>query len=223
MKICINYYGQPRNVGLTRKIYDNFVHDQHNEFYILYTTWTTENIIDFKNLFTSAHINQIELPNITIYNDIVTNYNLDNTNPYKSIEHYVKGLYIKKMSSYTIDNFEKINNIKFNFIISLRTDIYMADNRLSVFYDYINNNLNNNIFLASGPKFDVHNEGAEPDTICISDKQNTFKVLSQFDILKFCTLYNKNIFHPETSFKKCLSYYKFNVINLNFRSFPEPL
>lgn len=223
MKICINYYGQPRNVSLTRNIYDHFIHDQHNEFYILYTTWTTENVNDFKKIFTSAHINQIDLPNITTYNDLITNYNLDNTNQHKSIEHYVKGLYIKKMSYHTIDNVEKKNNINFDFIISLRTDIYMADNRLSIFYDYINKNLNNNIFLAAGLKFDVYNEGAEADTICISNKQIMFKVLSQFDILPVCTLSNKNIFHPETSFKKCLSYYKFNVINLNFRAFPEPL
>jgi hypothetical protein len=39
MNICINFFGQPRFVNNANYIYNNFIKDEINNFYVLYTTW----------------------------------------------------------------------------------------------------------------------------------------------------------------------------------------
>ena len=223
MKICLNYYGQPRILNNMKRIYEDFLKHPDIEYHILWTTWKTEDIIEFKQLFPSAYIKQFDEPEMSIYNDIINNYSMDPGNPNKTIEHYVKGLHIKKMSKYTIEEYEKTSSVEFDFIITLRCDTYIHDNHLYIYYEKILHDLNNNVFVANGPNFAVYKEDANADVMCISNKQIMFKILSQIDILFFCNLLNTNFFHPETSFNKALKHLKLNIICLNCRAFPQQL
>jgi hypothetical protein len=219
MKICLNYYGQPRNLDITKYSFDNFIKNDNIEYHILYTTWDNEDITHFKQLFSTCFINQIEKPDLNDYTKIIDNYTVDPTNPHKTIQHYLLGLYIKKMSYTTIEKY----NHDFDFIISLRTDIYLHDFHLSTYYNTILNNLNNTVFLPHEPKFPVYNENASPDTLYISNKSVMQQILCQIDILENCSVSNTNLFHPETSFYKSLVFYNLNIQLLNFRAFPQKL
>jgi hypothetical protein len=226
MKICLNYYGQNRDINITKYTFENFIKSDNVdiEYYILYTTWDTENTNEFKELFQNSFIEQIEYPNLNNYKFIIDNYKMDPTNPNKTIEHYLLGLYIKKMSYKTIEKFEECNNINFDFIISLRTSIYLYDNHLSVFYNDINQNLINKIYVAKDPCFDVHpNQPALPDIISIANKNITKKQLEQIDVLDNCLVIGTNFFHPESSFFNILKHHKIDIISLNFRAFPQSL
>ena len=130
------------------------------------------------------------------------------------------GLYVKQQSYNTILSYEKENNIEFDIIITLRCGIYFNKTKIYTFYDYIFNNLNNNVFLAEDPKFDIYNLGAAADTILIANKNITYKILSQIDLLDNCCI--NNFFHPETSFYLVIKYLKINIIFLQFTSFPQP-
>ena len=35
MKICINYYGKPDRLNITKEMFDYYINDSVNEFYIL--------------------------------------------------------------------------------------------------------------------------------------------------------------------------------------------
>jgi hypothetical protein len=221
-KICINYYGQVRNVNITRNTYNKFIKD-NNEYHIIFTTWNNENTKDFELLFPSSYIKKIETPKMDDYSVYVNNIVVDKTNNHKNIEHIIYGLYIKKMSYDTIDEYENINNINFDFIISLRTDVYLNRN-LNVFYGCIDNFLNNNVvFVAAEPKFQAYNEPALPDVLCISNKVVMKKMLSQLDSLDKCLLANSNQFHPETSFLKYINFLDLKYYELQLRAFPQPI
>ena len=227
MNICLNYYGLPRNSEITKFTFNKHIHTNDNNinYYVLYTTWENENVDEFKKIFPNSYINFIEKPDIQKYNYIINNYNLDPGNPHKTIDHYVLGMYIKKMSYTTITNFEKNNNINFDFIITIRPDIYL-NNHLSNFYDFINTNLknkdlNNTVYVANTPKFDVYGQPALPDVMFISDKDTSKKILEQLDILVNCTLKDTNIFHPESSFYNAITFLKINIHELNLFAFPS--
>ena len=85
------------------------------------------------------------------------------------------------MSYTTIINFENNNNINFDFIITLRTDMYL-NNHLSNFYDTINKNLNNTVYVANSPKFSIYNQPSLPCVMFISDKETSKKILEELDI-----------------------------------------
>jgi hypothetical protein len=220
--ICLNYYGQIRDINITRNTYNKFIQGE-NEYHIIFTTWNNENTTDFERLFPNSYIKKIEKPNMDNYLEYSKNIVVDKTNPNKSIQHVIYGLYIKKMSYNTIEEYENINNINFDFIISLRTDVYLNKN-LNVFYDYIYNNLNDNVvFVATEPKWDVYNEGALPDVLCISNKVVMKKMLSQIDILEKCLLQNTNIYHPETGFGKSIKAHNLTCVELDLKAFPQPV
>ena len=223
MKIALNYYGLPRILDNMLDIYNKFIKCENIEYHILYTTWNTENIERFVEIFPNAFIKQYDIPDMSEYNDIINNYSLDNTNPNKTIDHYFKGLFIKQKSIDTINDYEKEKSIEFDFIITLRTDTYIYDNHLNHFYDQIINNLQNNVYLAHGPKFDVHSQGAYPDTLFIANKICTIKMLSQLNNIKQCVLNDTFVFHPETSFGKHVTNMNLQPIILNIRAFPQQL
>lgn len=220
MNICLNYFGLPRNLENTKHIFNECIHtvDNNINYYILYTTWENENIDGFKEIFPNSHINFIEKPDLQKYDYLINNYTLDPVNSYKSIEHYVLGLYVKKMSYTTIDNFENNNNIKFDFIITLRTDTYL-NKHLSNFYGIINTNLNNTVYVANEPDFSVYNQPSLPIVIFISDKETSKKILEELDIEVNCNIKDTNFFHPESSFYNAIVFSKINIIKLNLWAF----
>ena len=230
INVCLNYYGQPRNIDITRDTYYKFIHIDDNKhklpfnvkYHIIYTTWKSEDVSKFKQLFPCSYIEQIEEPNMENYNFLIENYKVDITNPYKNINHYIKGFHIKKSSFKTIEKYENDNNINFDFIITIRPDIYL-NNYLPKFYELINKKLDNTVYTAVEPKFAVYNSPALPDVICISNKKTMEKILNQLSILEHCTVNGSNFFHPETSFYNALRYYNLNIINLNFKAFPQPI
>ena len=223
MNICLNYFGLPRKLEVAQNTFNKYIYTNDNNinYYILYTTWENENVDEFKKIFPNAYINLIDKPDLKKYDYIINNYTLDITNQYKSIEHYLLGLYITKMSYTTIINFENNNNINFNFIISLRTDLYL-NNHLSNFYSYINKNLNNNVYVANSPKFSIYSQPSLPNAFFISDKDTAKKILEQLDILVNCNIKDTNFFHPESSFYNSIDFSKINIIELNLFAFPQP-
>ena len=226
MNICLNYYGQVRNNSITTETYKKYIDDKKNNIYVLYTTWDTENVTQFKDYFTNSYIRQINVPNLyDEYSDIINKCKMDPTNPHKSITHYLFGLYIKKESYNTINTFEEEKNIKFDVIISMRTSVYI-NNNISNYYNAILNNVNDEhctVFVANEPCFDVYNQGALPDVFYITRNKSVMKnVLSEIDILDHCLITNTNFFHPEASFYKSLAHFKLNIVKLKLFAFPQP-
>jgi hypothetical protein len=226
MNICLNYYGQIRNNSITTETYEKYINDKNNNIYVLYTTWDTEDITLFKDYFKDSYIRKTNIPNLYNYHEVISKYKIDPTNHNKSIEHYLLGLYIKKESYNTINNFEEEQNIKFDIIISMRTSVYI-NNRISNYYNTILDNINNEhntVFVANRPCFKVYNDDALPDVFYITKNKLVMKkVLSQIDILDNCLVTNTNFFHPETSFYKSLCHFNLNIIKLNLYAFPQLL
>jgi hypothetical protein len=157
------------------------------------------------------------------YSTIIQNYEMDPTNAcVKNVEHYIKGLYVKQNSYNTIENYEKLNNIKFDFIITLRTDIYL-DKHLFEYYEKIMNNLYNTVYVANSPKFNIYNNPSLPDVICIANKEITKKIVDQLSNLSYCVVNNSNFFHPETSFYNALKHLDLNILELELKAFPRQI
>ncbi len=225
MKICLNYYGQIRDIGILRRTFKDFIQTgNENQYHIIWTTWKTEDVSLFKHQFPNSYTLQYEEPNMDNYKYITSNYNLDITNNQrKTISHYVKGLYIKSKSIETITKYEKEHNIDFDMIITLRCDTIIHDNHLYGFYEQILENAHNTIFLANGPRFAIYNEPADADSMFIANKQVSFKMLAQIDILPHCVINNTIYFHPETAFTKAILYLNLRIIHMNIRAFPQQL
>lgn len=221
-KVCINYFGQCRDIGVTEKIYNNFLKtsDPNIEYTILYSTWKDEDTTDFEKVFPTAYIKKYDFPDLKIYKSIVDNYSMDPTNPYKPLEHYLLGLYIKKMSYYTIEEF---NHISFDCIVSLRTYIYIYDSHISSIY---NNIEKHTVYVANAPRFEVYSnigQRALPDVIFASDQNTMKQILHQIDIIEQCKVKNSNFFHPESSFFNSLDFFQLKIVCCNFRAFPQEL
>ena len=221
-KVCINYFGQCRDISVTERMYNNFLktNDQSIKYTILYTTWKDEDTTAFERLFPTAYIKKYDYPDLNNYKNIIDNSSMDPTNPLKSIKHYLLGLYIKKMSYYTIEEYSHIN---FDCIVSLRTYIYIYDSHLSSVYNIIEKQT---AYVANGPKFDIYlNNGqpALPDVLFISDKDTMKYILHQIDIIEHCKVKNSNFFHPESSFYSSLAFFKLKIVCCNFRAFPQEL
>lgn len=223
-KICLNYFGQCRNIDITEKIYNEFIktNDPNIEYTILYTTWKDEDTTAFANLFPNAYIKKYDYPDLNDYKNIINNYSMDPTNiaNEKTLTHYLLGLYIKKMSYNTMKEFGHNN---FDCVVSLRTYIYIYDSHLSSIYNIIQKDT---VYVANSPKFDIYSQYGQPalpDVIFISDENTMKYLLHQIDIIENCSVKNTNAFHPESSFYNSIAFYNFKIVCCNFRAFPQPL
>jgi hypothetical protein len=122
MNICVNYWGQPRLMNIIERVYKTQINDNINNFHICYSTWKTEDISRFKEIFPNSYIIQYDLPNLENYKDVIQKYEYDITTISRDITNYIYGLYIKEQSINTINNYMKCKNITFDFIITLRPD-----------------------------------------------------------------------------------------------------
>lgn len=226
MNICLNFYGQPRNVQLTLNTFNNCINTSDVTFHILYTTWDKENIDEFKQAFPNAFIRQYQHPDLNNYTHITNNYIMDPTNQnlHRSIQNSVFGLYIKSMTEYTINDYEFFNNIKFDFIITARTDIYLNMN-ICCFYKYIIDSINDNsVYVAHEPTFTIYPEQPSiPDAMFIANRVVTLKIIKQVHFLQHCVVKNTNYIHPESSFFNALSYLGLHIEKLNYTCFPHIL
>lgn len=224
LKIGVSFWGQPRIIPHAYENYINTIKDDTNEFYIMYSTWNSESTQEFIKYFPNVYIRQYDVPDIDkIYElkNVLDNYRIDPTNSHngKNLKHYLMGLYIKKASKETIESFEKDNNIKFDIIISLRTDTNIFNGNLKLYYNRIITS--DAIFVANEPRFDIYSNGSAPDVIMIAKSDNLKKALCHLDVIKKTNVCDTNFFHPETSFLKSLKALDFEVINLNFNAFPK--
>lgn len=221
IKVCLNFWGQPKNMQNLQDIMSKYLYDSKFDFFILYTTWKSENITTFKIFFPNSYINLIDLPpyDDVNYMDIINNYDLDvtNKNNGRTINNYFLGLYCKDYTRNTITDFEVERNIKFDIILTLRPDINLNTN-ISHFYEEINNT-SKTIFVASEPRFDIYNQGSYPDVLCISKRDEMLELLELINSLKFCILDNTNNFHPETSSYKLIMNKNLLIKYLNFYAF----
>jgi len=225
MKICLNYYGQLRNINILKETFLKHLYSTEYTYDIVYTTWKNEDTQAFESFFPEAFVNKIDEPNMEDYTNILNNYEIDIGNSRKTLEHYLKGLYVKQKSYNTVIKFEKENDILFDIIITIRTDAYLNKN-LSQFYNYIfdisiqNSNV---VFTGCEPCFAVYNQKALPDTMVISINNTLKRTLYQLSILENCVVINTNFFHPESSFYNALIYQNLDIIELPFGAFPEPI
>ena len=219
--ICINYFGQIRNIDVLKKTYSEFIYNHNYNYHILLTTWEDEKMIDkFKQIFPNSYVRKVILPDINIFQDIIKKYTIDPTNSHKSIEHYLLGLYIKNETKNTILEYLDQININFDIVVTLRTYIYIFDNNISQFFEHINNE-ENKIYIACDPKFNIYNQNAKPDVIFLSNQDVTLKAVNHFDCLEKTVVNNTNYFHPETSFGKNIIEKKIDIVELPFRAFPQ--
>ena len=213
--ICVNYYGQPRNIDNCTNIFNNFIFDYNCKFTILYTTWNTENIEQFKDKFENAYIRCIDKPEEKKFKDLINKYKVDQTNSHKTLYHCLLGLYIKYESGNTIKEYIK-NTYNFDIIITLRTDTKLSKNP---YFNFYNNIIDNSVYIPNEPKYDVYKNGACPDTSFMSNQNVMLKILNQVNDFQHCILKN-TIYHPESSFYNYLIYLKLNLIYLPIYSFP---
>ena len=224
MHICLNIYGQPRNIELTINTYTNSIKIPNVKFHILYTTWDTENIDQFERYFPDAFIRQYKHPDLNNYSHITDNLIIDPTNRKldRCIQHSVLGFYIKSMTEHTIKEYESINHINFDFIITTRSDIWLNTN-IGCFYNHICNIINDNtVFVANDPAYTIYNDQPSiPDSMFIANRLVTSKIIRQLDFLQHCAVKNTNYIHPESSFFNALSYLNLHIEKLNFTCFPH--
>ena len=145
MNICLNYYGQPRGCKKLKENYLNNIKDDINTFHCVYTTWNTEDISEFKNIFPDSFINQIEKPNISYFSYFKDNYTMDHTWVSNNVpmDNFLYFLYIKTNSIKTIEKYEEINNIKFDIVITLRPDHYFTGTNINYYYNVFEKSLTN--------------------------------------------------------------------------------
>lgn len=219
MNICINYWGQPRKLKIIKEVYESQLKDNINNFHICYSTWKTEDVQDFKAIFPDAYVIQYDLPDFTLYEDIIFKFKYDHTTVSKDIKNYILGLYIREQSLKTINKYIQNHNIIFDFIITLRPDTNIYNGNLKQYYDNINNN-SNILYLAKEPRYDIYNQGAVPDALLISNFYNMNKLIS-FPIFENIAI-DGNIIHPETATGKNIIHNSFVVNYLDIYAFRLP-
>lgn len=222
MHICLNYYGQPRDIETTKRIFNDYIKTTDDiTYHILYTTWDVENTDAFKSIFPDAFIKQYSYPDNSIFTDITNKYEFCKLQPpHKTITHYLLGLYIKSMSAKTVSEYEELNDIHFDFIINLRTDTRFNCN-ISTFYNTICESINDNmVYTATEPKFACYSQYALPDVMFIANTFVSKKVLNQLSIIEHCAVKTTNFFHPESSFFNALQYLSLTIHELGFNAFP---
>jgi hypothetical protein len=215
MNICINIYGQQRDLNRTLKVVEQ-IKDNINNFIILYTGWEHETL-KFNEYFPDAYIRRIT-KNDDLIKEYINKYSfiqIDCTNIHKSIEHIITGFYIKNESFKTIEDYLKINNNKkFDIIITIRTDTIIFDNK-KVDFEFIKNNTLDKVYVCKEHNFDIYNQGACNDVFVLSNHNNMIKILDQLNYLDKVLLNDNVTFHPETSFYKYLTYCNFDICRLD--------
>lgn len=220
MKICINIFGSQRDVNNTVDLVNNYIIENENEYYILYTGWENEPQI-YETLFENIYIKRFALDKQAIkeYCHKYSQYKVhDGYVPPKTLEYILEGLYIKQKSMVTIQSFMIDNNIQFDLIITVRSDTKLTD-KLSNYYSEIIQHGLDKIYIANGPNWNIFNKGAASDLICISNYENTIKMLDQIRNFDKCIAEEtNNTFHPETSYYRYLRWCNDSVIRLNFEA-----
>lgn len=198
MNICVNYYGQPRGCKPTLENYMNNIHDNTNKFHILYTTWKTEDITQFKNIFPNSYIRQVE-PNLENYHHVIEKFG-------DFIKNYLMYLYIIKNSLDTIKEYEDKHKIKFDVIITIRPDNLILKSPLKDYYNELYNN-QDVMLLALGPCWDLYKTGAYQAATSLSSREHAELHLNIIDIIHLLNIEGRNELHPETSAFNLLKYY----------------
>ena len=227
MNICINFYGQQRDMNNVIDMLKNYIRDRErerddNKFYILYTGWENEEPL-FETLITDCYVKRVAVnkEKIEYYVNKYSDIELDITNVInnKNIEHIMYGFYIKQQSINTINEFMEKNNIQFDLIVTLRIDTKIIEETLFSNYEYIQKCGFHNVYVSKESMYDwnILNVGAISDFMSVSNYENTVKILNQLDNLEHSAIYydNKLLFHPESSFCKYLRYNNFNILRLN--------
>jgi hypothetical protein len=218
MNVCLNFYGQPKNIRNLRDVYDKYLYNEKYNYHIVYTTWKTENVELFRSFFPNAYINQIDCPDETneIYKNITMNYNIDPTNlaGRKNIQGFFLGLYSKDYSRNTILEYETQNNIKFDLIVSLRPDTNLNANVSLHFEKFVENE----IYVASDPCYNIYQQGAYPAAFDMAKRDVMMYLLDFIKIINYCTLNGTNIFHGETSLYKLIKIKNLQIVFLDFHA-----
>jgi len=219
MNVCLNFYGQPKNIQNLREMYDKYLYNEKYNYYIVYTTWKTENVELFRSFFPDAYINQIDCPDETneLYKDITTHYNVDPTNlaNRRNIQGFFLGLYSKDYSRHTIMECENKNNIFFDVIVSLRPDIKLNKNVSMHFEKFVENT----IYVASNPCYDIYRQGAYPGQFDMSKRNDMMYLLDFIKIINKCTVDGTNFFHGETSLYKLIKLKNLQIVFMDFEAF----
>ena len=158
MKICINIYGSQRDVNNTLDLVNNYIIDNNNEFYILYTGWDNEPKI-YESMFQEIYVKRIKFDNeiINNYHNKYSEYKvIESYIPPKTLKYVLEGLYIKQKSIETIQSFILEKNINFDLIITVRSDTKITD-KLENFYSTITENGLDKIYISNGYDYDVLN------------------------------------------------------------------
>lgn len=214
MNICVNYWGQPRLMNIIEGVYKTQIDDNINNFHICYSTWKTEDITKFKEIFPNSYVKQYDFPDLENYKEIIKKYEYHHYS--NDIARYIFGLFIRDKSINTINEYMNMKNIEFDFIITIRPDSNIYDGILNKYYSIIKENVNL-LHTATHPRYDVYNEGAVPDALLISNYNNMKKILKfpNFETIAV----NGNIVHPETATGKNIIHNKISVNYLNLSSF----
>ncbi len=219
MNICINVFGKQHLIETLKKTLNENIIDSENKFHILYTGWDDEEPI-FENMFPNSYVIRINKNQELIKNYLnkYENITIDATNPYKSLEHVLYGLYIKKKSTETIEKYMLEKNINFDLIVTIRTySIIFYNYKLE--YDKIKSIGLDKVFIPKGRSFDIYNVGSCTDTITIANVKNTFNIFNQIDYIDKTIIPNTNFIHPETSYYLYLKYLGLELFELNFIAF----
>jgi hypothetical protein len=216
MNICINYWGKPRKLNVIEETYNTQLNDKINNFHICYTTWKTEDISRFKEIFPDSYVNQIDPPDLDTdkYKYIIDNFRPVSYNP--SIINSILGLYVRQQSVSTVSTFEQNLNIKFDFVITVRPDTLITEGILYENYPFIKKNLNY-IYVGDRPRFDVLNMGSVPDSLIVSTLENTTKMLGEFP--DFDKIDINRTYHPETASDKLIKLSGVECFFLNLSAF----
>jgi hypothetical protein len=215
MNICINIYGQQRNLNNTINTINQIINEDH-KFTILYTGWNNEET-QFEKIFPTSYVRRIDKDNNIInkylqkYSDIKS----DITNKHKSIEHIIIGFYIKNQSIKTINQYLELNpGLKFDLIITIRTDTLIYNNK-KINYNEINDL--SKVYICKEIDFNIYNMNACNDVLVISNYEIMLKILDQINYLDKVTI-NNNQFHPETCFYKYLNNVSnFDLVRINLK------
>jgi len=216
MNIALSFCGLCREISHTKNIMNFLTNNEHN-YVILLTTWENVDTTEFSNYFPDSYIYKVEIPTENITKEWLKDYRMDDTNPHKPVINYFYQLYIRNNSQNTINEYEIKENIKFDIIVTLRTDVELWEN-ITKYFNFIKND-DNNIFVGNGPNFNIYGTGSCQDVLFFSSKSIMFKILNyQYNFPEEIQP-KKNIFHPETCQFNCFRNLQLNIQFLPFQSF----
>ena len=202
MKICISYSGQPRMLDHAKRTFDSLfapLSKSGHECHVMYTTWDHTNVEKYVALFPMAHVRQVAQPKDEVYEAYERNFR--QLTFQHTMTNYMLGLYIRKETVNTINQYEAMHHIDFDVIISLRTDtLIQLDRSIEWCCEQAMAN-GNSIFVGDRERFDVTGRGACPDMFIVASKGAALKCLNQHDHIEGCSFIyeGEKTVHPETS------------------------